>query len=476
MFEKFTEAARHLIFFARHEASQVGNTWIEPEHLLLALLREDRALVGRFVSSRSQLDSLRRDVEERLTVATAASTHVDLPLSQSGKRVLAYAAEESERLGHKHIGTEHVLVGLLREEKSVAADLLRVRSFSVAKVREGLGRAATHTDVVLTQFGRDLAESIGALQSGLPVNRDIEVELAIRTLCRCSCNNPVLLGESEISTRSIVEGLARRVADGSVPQPLQNKRLVAVDIVRIEMESPGIIQFKERVNSLVRELHEAEDLLLFIGEFSSLGTSVTVDGWADVVSLMTPSLLAGYIRCISTTTSSEFSTIMERHPALVSCFQPVPVRPLDDEESISVFASLKERLELFHRVRYDDEAVAVALEYARRQASKHPFYIVATDLLDSAGAKVRISRDTLPPEIREVQKRIAFIVRRMEGCIANHEFEKARFYSDEERKEREALRQLRAQNESVEVADVANLTVVTQKDVEAVASEAPEMA
>ena len=236
MFERYTEKARRVIFFARYEASQFGSPYIETEHLLLGLLREDKALTNRFLRSHASVESIRKQIEGHTTIREKVSTSVDLPLSNECKRVLAYAAEEAERLSHKHIGTEHLLLGLLREEKCFAAEILQERGLRLPAIREELQRttqekpaaaakAGRNEQSMLAEFSRDLTQSAMDQQLDPLVGRDNEVDRVIQILCRRTKNNPVLIGEPGVGKTAIVEGLAQKIADGEVPSFLADKRI-----------------------------------------------------------------------------------------------------------------------------------------------------------------------------------------------------------------------------------------------------------
>src|SRR5438046_2150563 len=238
MFERYTEKARRVIFFARYEATQFGSPYIETEHLLLGLLREDKALTNRFLRSHASIESIRKQIEGRTTVREKVSTSVDLPLSQECKRVLNYAAEEAERLSHKHIGTEHLLLGLLREEKCFAAEILHERGLRLSTIREELGRVQNERmssgrpkeTSLLAEFSRDLTQAAMENQLDPLIGRENELERVVQILCRRTKNNPVLIGEPGVGKTAIVEGLAQRIADGNVPSFLADKRILGLDL------------------------------------------------------------------------------------------------------------------------------------------------------------------------------------------------------------------------------------------------------
>ena len=278
MFERYTEKARRVIFFARYEASQFGSPCIETEHLLLGLLREDKALANRFLRSSASVESIRKQIEAHTTLREKVSTSVDLPLSHECKRVLAYGAEEAERLNHKHIGTEHLLLGLLREEKCFAADILHERGLRLSQVREEIARSSSEKmssnrpkeSSLLSEFSRDLTQ---AAMDGLLdplIGRDYELERVVQILCRRTKNNPVLIGEPGVGKTAIVEGLAQRIADGDVPSFLADKRILALDLSLIVAGTKYRGQFEERLKTIMKELMENQNAIIFIDELHTL--------------------------------------------------------------------------------------------------------------------------------------------------------------------------------------------------------------
>jgi ATP-dependent Clp protease ATP-binding subunit ClpC len=474
MFERYTEKARRVIFFARYEASQFGSPYIETEHLLLGLLREDKALTNRFLRSHASIESIRKQIEGRTPIREKVSTSVDLPLSQECKRVLAYAAEEAERLAHKHIGTEHLLLGLLREDKSFAAEILHERGLRLSTLREELSRVQNDKATtsrpketsLLGEFSRDLTQSALENQLDPLIGREAELERVVQILCRRTKNNPVLIGEPGVGKTAIVEGLAQRIADGDVPSFLADKRILALDLSLIVAGTKYRGQFEERLKTIMKELMEAQNAIIFIDELHTLVGAGSAEGSLDAANILKPALSRGEIQCIGATTPAEYRKSIERDRSLERRFQAVKVPPPSEGEGIKILFGIKDRYEKFHAVTYTDEALNGAVYHSNRYIPDRFLPDKAVDLIDEAGARVKLRQSSLPEEMIDVQKRIKFVVHRMENAIANHEFEKARFYSDEERKERENLRLLREKYNIDETA----MGVVTREDIEEVVS------
>lgn len=453
MFERYTEKARRVIFFARYEASQFGSPYIETEHLLLGVLREDKALTNRFLRTHGSVESIRKQIEGHTTIREKVSTSVDLPLSNEGKRVLAYAAEEAERLSHRHIGTEHLLLGLLREEKCFAAEILHERGLRLSAIREEL-KSKSHisepgshsTDApVLRAIQSDLTQLASEGQLHAFVGREKEMEALIRLLGRSSKNNVVLVGESGVGKRAMVEGLAERIVEEEVPPALLEMRVVDLNISQIARQS-------------------RETVLCWIeGVFAVLAS-------ASAVSLPHPGeifkslVMDGAIKCICPATPEEYRRAKKEHGWVGRFFSELEIAPMTEEETTAVLMSAKTRLENFHSVTFSQEVIGDIVRYSTFFVKNRPLPDKALDLMDEAAAYAKSAGDTeIPDEISEVQKRIKFIVHRMELAIANHEFEKARFYSDEERKERENLRVLESKHHLNEKTNA-----VTRDDVQQV--------
>ncbi len=468
MFERYTEKARRVIFFARYEASQFGSTYIETEHLLLGLLREDKALTDRFLRSHASIESIRKQVEGRTPAREKVSTSVDLPLSQECKRVLAYAAEEAERLSHKHIGTEHLLLGLLREDKSFAAEILHERGLRLSTIREEVARVQSEKTSAartspLSLVTRDLIQAATQDELDPLVGREAELERVIQVLCRRTRNNPVLVGEPGVGKTAIVHGLAQRIASGNVPSRLESKRLLGLDLSPIVAVTAESRRFEERVIAILNELMWAANLIVFVED---LFTHAGAPGPPNVANLLKPLLTQGKIQCIASAAPGDYRKAIEEETWIEECFDAVDVLAPDEAEAVKILFGIKQRYEGFHGVTYTDEALQYAVYHSQRYIPGRRLPAKAINLIDEAGAGVALRMAALPEEVIDVQRRIKFVVHRMENAIANHEFEKARFYSDEERKGRENLRQLRAKYN----LDATSTVTVTLDDIENVVS------
>jgi ATP-dependent Clp protease ATP-binding subunit ClpC len=474
MFERYTEKARRVIFFARYEASQYGSQLIESEHMLLGLLREDKALASRFLKSHGSIESIRKEIESRITIRERISTSVDVPLSQECKRILSYAAEEAERMNHKHVGTEHLLLGILREEKCFGAELLLERGLRPSAVREELSRSSAEKAApsrpketsLLAEFSRDLTQAAAENHLDPLVGRERELERVIQILCRRTKNNPVLIGEPGVGKTAIVEGLAQRIADGNVPPFLADKRILSLDLSLIVAGTKYRGQFEERLKTIMKELMESQNSIIFIDELHTLVGAGSAEGSLDAANILKPALSRGEIQCIGATTPAEYRKSVEKDRSLERRFQAVKVSAPSEEEAIQVLMGVRERYEKFHAVTYTDEALRYAVYHSNRYIPDRFLPDKAIDLIDEAGARVKLRQSMLPDEILEAQKRLKFITHRMETAIANHDFEKARYFSEEERKEKEHLRQLR---EKLKVDETVT-GIVTREDIEEVVS------
>ena len=408
MFERYTEKARRVIFFARYEASQFGAHAIEPEHLLLGLMREDKTLTGRFFP-RAQLsiESIRKEIEGRTLLREKISTSVELPLAPETKKVLQYAHEESDRLQHRHIGTEHLLLGLLREERSMAAEILYERGLRLNAVRDEIARqSGTDSRNVqkkdtphLSEFSRDLTEDAANDKLDPLIGREPEIERLVQILCRRTKNNPVLIGEPGVGKTAIVEGLAQRIISGEVPSFLENKRILSLDLSLIVAGTKYRGQFEERLKQIMRELIENPQYIVFIDELHTLVGAGSAEGSLDAANILKPALSRGEIQCIGATTPAEFRKSIEKDRSLERRFQAVKVPPPSEAEAVKILEGVRERYEAFHQVRYTQEALEAAVYQSHRYIPDRFLPDKAIDVIDEAGARVKL-------RVRRVQEDI----------------------------------------------------------------------
>ncbi|MDT7603312.1 MAG: ATP-dependent Clp protease ATP-binding subunit ClpC [Acidobacteriota bacterium] len=399
MFERYTEKARRVIFFARYEASQFGAPAIEPEHLLLGLMREDKTLTARFLArAQASLEAIRKEIEGRAPLREKISTSVELPLAPETKRVLAYAHEESDRLQHRHIGTEHLLLGLLREERSMAAEILYERGLRLAAVREEVARATGSDSRAsqkkdtphLAEFSRDLTDDAANDKLDPLVGRDAEIERVVQILCRRTKNNPVLIGEPGVGKTAIVEGLAQRIVRGEVPSFLENKRILSLDLSLIVAGTKYRGQFEERLKQIMRELIDNPQYIVFIDELHTLVGAGSAEGSLDAANILKPSLSRGEVQCIGATTPAEFRKSIEKDRSLERRFQAVKVPPPTEAEAVRILGGVRERYEAFHQVRYTEDALEAAVYQSNRYIPDRFLPDKAIDVIDEAGARVKL--------------------------------------------------------------------------------------
>jgi ATP-dependent Clp protease ATP-binding subunit ClpC len=464
MFERYTEKARRVIFFGRYEASQFGSPYIESEHILLGVLREDKLLTQRFLPL-GATETVRVEIQGHTTVRGKTSTSVDLPISDECKRVFAYAAEEAERLNQKHIGTEHLLLGLLREEKCFAAKLLMDRGVRLQSVREELilnphehlGRAHTPG----ASRPEEPAASLIPVEPLHPlIGRQDELDRILHILGCFNGKNPVLVGELGVGKRTIVGGLVQHITDGVVPPFLAEKSVM-------ELSPPpwGAVG-SDWFDKFHRALPKAAErgTILFVDDLHTPVDGVYWRTASHLQEILKRAIVGRQIRCISVATPGGYAKSITDNGWLDACFQPIQVLPASEGDSVKVLRGIKQIYEEFHTVTYSDGALVSAVAYAKACIAGRHLPGKAVDVIDEAGSCAKVRRTPLPEDVVEVQKRIAFIVQRMAAAIKNHDFEKARFYSDEERKERENLRMLHEKHKM----DATPTVEVTREDIEGV--------
>jgi len=478
MFERYTERARRVLFFARYEASQLGSISIETEHLLLGLIREGKGLTSRiFARSHLSLESIRKEIEGRTVFREKVSTSVEIPFSAETKRVLQFAAEEADRLLHNYIGTEHLLLGILREERSVAATILMEKGMRLNTVREDivalLNEKTTLTRVketpLLAEFSRDLTEAAMKNQLDPLVGRAVEIERVQQVLCRRTKNNAVLIGEPGVGKTAIVEGLAQKIVYGDVPHFLADKRILALDISLIVAGTKYRGQFEERLKAIMKELTENPNIIVFIDELHTLVGAGSAEGSLDAANILKPALSRGEIRCIGATTPSEYRKYIEKDRSLERRFQAVKVDPPSEKETIEVLMGVKDRYEQFHHVEYTNEAIEAAVYQSSRYITDRFLPDKAIDLVDEAGARAKLRESGFSSEeFGEINRSIRVAVEQMETAVSEKNFEKAQFYREQEVQARENLQFVR---EKFDVKSNTRRVSVGKADIDEVVSK-----
>jgi ATP-dependent Clp protease ATP-binding subunit ClpC len=476
MFERYTERARRVLFFARYEASQLGSVSIETEHLLLGLIREGKGLTSRiFQRSHLSLEGIRKEIEGRAGFRDKVSTSVEIPFSAETKRVLTFAAEEADRLLHNYIGTEHLLLGLLREERSVAANILIEKGMRLNTVRDDvialLNEKTTLTrgnkeTPLLSEFSRDLTEAALKNQLDPLVGRETEVERVQQVLCRRTKNNAVLIGEPGVGKTAIVEGIAQKIVCGDVPHFLADKRILALDISLIVAGTKYRGQFEERLKAIMKELVENPNIIVFIDELHTLVGAGSAEGSLDAANILKPALSRGEIRCIGATTPAEYRKYIEKDRSLERRFQAVRVEAPAEEETIEILMGVKDRYEGFHNVDYTRDAVEAAVYQSSRYITDRFLPDKAIDLIDEAGARAKLREAGYSEEFGQINKNIRIAIEQMEHAVAQKDFEKAQFYRDQELVARENLQYVR---ERFEVP--GRRVVVVRQDIDEVVSK-----
>ena len=475
MFEKYNEKARRALFFARYEASKLGSRVIESEHILLGVLREGEEIIKEIFSRFNvKPEQIRREVEGDRLFVDRISSSAELPLSEESKKILAYAAHEAESMLHQYVGTEHLLIGILRVESSTAARILTAKGLNVYGVREETISILKEREAdkqkkelpFLAEYARDLTAMAHSQQFDPLIGREKEVERIIQILSRRTKNNPILLGEPGVGKTAIVEGLAQRIVDGNVPLFIANKRILSLDLSLIVAGTKYRGQFEERLKGIIKELKENQDIIIFIDEIHSLIGAGSAEGSLDAANILKPALSRGEISCIGATTIREYRRYIEKDRSLLRRFQAITVNPPTEDETLQILEGVKERYETFHKVKYSDTAIKSAVFQSNRYITDRFFPDKAIDILDEAGAKVKLRRVADTQNLRRLEAETRSIVKEMKKAISDKDFEKAVFLREREIELKEEIERFKAEREIA--GD--EMMEVTQRDVEEIIS------
>ncbi len=453
MFERFTDRARRVVVLAQEEARMLNHNYIGTEHILLGLIHEGEGVAAKSLESLGiSLEGVRSQVEEIIGQGQQApSGHI--PFTPRAKKVLELSLREALQLGHNYIGTEHILLGLIREGEGVAAQVLVKLGADLNRVRQQViqllsgysqgGKEAVEaggresgtpsTSLVLDQFGRNLTQA--ALEGKLDpvIGRSKEIERVMQVLSRRTKNNPVLIGEPGVGKTAVVEGLAQAIVNGEVPETLKDKQLYTLDLGSLVAGSRYRGDFEERLKKVLKEINTRGDIILFIDELHTLVGAGAAEGAIDAASILKPKLARGELQTIGATTLDEYRKYIEKDAALERRFQPVQVGEPTVEHTINILKGLRDRYEAHHRVSITDSALVAAATLADRYINDRFLPDKAIDLIDEAGARMRIRRMTAPPDLREFDDKIADARREKESAIDAQDFEKAARLRDKEK-------------------------------------------
>jgi ATP-dependent Clp protease ATP-binding subunit ClpC len=467
MFERFTERARQVVVLAQEEARTLKHNYIGTEHILLGLLREEEGLAARVLESLDITTERVRAQVVRIVGSGEEVTSGQIPFTPRAKKVLELALREALSLGHNYIGTEHILLGLVRENEGVAARILLDFDADSEKIRnevirmlsgpggrrqgsgstEAEGRSSgsgegKKSSKLLDQFGRNLTRLAAEGKLDPVVGRETEIERIMQILSRRTKNNPVLIGEPGVGKTAVVEGLAQRITDADVPEILADKQIYTLDLAALVAGSKYRGEFEERLKKVMKEITQRGDIILFIDEIHNLVGAGAAEGAIDAASILKPALARGELQTIGATTLDEYRKYLERDSALERRFQQIRVDQPSIEESVQILEGLRDRYEEHHRVEITDEALEAACELADRYISDRQLPDKAIDLVDEAASRMRIKNMTAPPVYRELEDEIEQTRRDKEEAIENQEFEKAASLRDEERKLTQRKREL----------------------------------
>ena len=457
MYERFTDRARKVMQLANQEAQRFNHEYIGTEHILLGLIKEGSGVAANVLKNLDvDLRKIRLEVEKLVQSGPDMVTMGKLPQTPRAKKVIEYSMEEARNLNHNYVGTEHILLGLLREQEGVAAQVLMNLGLKLEEVREevlnllghgaegdvperggGLGssgepqRSGKSKTPALDSFGRDLTELAKQDKLDPVIGREKEIERTMQILSRRTKNNPVLLGEAGVGKTAIVEGFAQQVVNGNVPELLMDRRIVVLDLAMMVAGTKYRGQFEERIKAVMNEVRRAKNTILFIDELHTLVGAGGAEGAIDASNVLKPALSRGEIQCIGATTLDEYRKYIEKDSALDRRFQLVMVEPSSKGETIDILKGLRDRYEQHHHVQITDDAVEAAVELSARYITGRCLPDKAIDVIDEAGARMHLKSMTRPPDLKEIDQDVENLNREKEEAVANQDFEKAAALRDQ---------------------------------------------
>jgi len=455
MFNRFTERARKVVILAKEEAKRLNHDYIGTEHLLMGLIKEGEGVAAAVLQNLGlSLDVIRLEVEKLVKPGPTTVVSGDIPFTPKAKKVIELAMDEARHLGHNYIGTEHLLLGLLREGEGVASQVLLNLGLDLARVRSEimslLGSAIPGMTAeqpapekqkykeksktpALDAFGRDLTQMAKENKLDPVIGRAEEIERVIQILSRRTKNNPVLLGEAGVGKTAIVEGLAQKIISDDIPEILHGKRVITLDLALMVAGTKYRGQFEERIKAVMDEIKRSENIIVFIDELHTLVGAGGAEGAIDASNILKPALSRGEIQCVGATTLDEYRKFVEKDAALERRFQTIMVNPPSVEETVAILKGLRSRYEAHHRVKISDDAVKAAAVLSDRYISDRFLPDKAVDVIDEAGARARLDAMTAPPNVKNIEKELVRVRKEKEIAVRHQDFEKAASFRDKER-------------------------------------------
>ena len=495
MFDRFTDRARKVMGLAKSEAQRLNHEYIGTEHVLLGLVQEGSGVAANVLKNMNMdLKRIRAEIEKIVKGSPTTVTQGNLPFTPRAKKVLELAVEEASTLGHNYIGTEHLLLGLIKENEGIAARVLLNLGVKLEEVREEVleflgadyrgeeesgGEAAAggggeqaagqqsggkSKTPALNAFGRDLTALARDGKLDPVIGRRREIERVMQILSRRTKNNPVLLGEAGVGKTAIVEGLAQDIVEGNVPEILAEKRVVVLDLAMMVAGTKYRGQFEERIKAVMNEVRKARNVILFIDELHTLVGAGGAEGAIDASNVLKPALSRGEVQCIGATTLDEYRKYIEKDSALERRFQTILVEPATPEETVQILRGLRDRYEAHHRVQITDGALEMAVELSNRYINARFLPDKAIDVVDEAGARIRLKALTQPPELKELAEKIARLDKEKEECVAAQDFERAAYLRDQADKMRTQREEIHKEwrNSSKEVDGTVDEEVIAE--------------
>ncbi|MEO0431586.1 MAG: ATP-dependent Clp protease ATP-binding subunit [Cyanobacteria bacterium J06656_5] len=478
MFERFTEKAIKVIMLAQEEARRLGHNFVGTEQILLGLIGEGTGVAAKVLKSMGvNLKDARIEVE-KIIGRGSGFVAVEIPFTPRAKRVLELSLEEARQLGHNYIGTEHLLLGLIREGEGVAARVLENLGVDLSKVRTQVIRMLGETAEVSTggsqgrtktptldEFGSNLTQMAAEGKLDPVVGRQKEIERVIQILGRRTKNNPVLIGEPGVGKTAIAEGLAQRIANGDVPDILEEKRVVTLDIGLLVAGTKYRGEFEERLKKIMDEIRSAANVILVIDEVHTLIGAGAAEGAIDAANILKPALARGELQCIGATTLDEYRKHIERDAALERRFQPVMVGEPSVEETIEILHGLRDRYEQHHKLKISDESLEAAAKLADRYISDRFLPDKAIDLIDEAGSRVRLINSQLPPAAKELDRELRTVLKDKDNAVRSQDFDKAGELRDREMEIKAEIRAIAQSKRTDDAGGTTESPVVTEEDI-----------